>query len=83
MTHEETLALSKRQAYLCMFEFLRQHYDRGPTDVVGGLLGGMSLLQNGSSADPAAWFDWEQAIQTVVTAEQSSGGYQEANFRLG
>jgi hypothetical protein len=24
--------LSSRQAYLAMFEFMRRHYERGPTD---------------------------------------------------
>ena len=45
--------LTQRQAYLCMFEFLRRHYERGPTDEVGGLLGNLSLLPDGQPADPA------------------------------
>lgn len=31
-----------------MFEFLRRHSERGPTDEVGGLLGNLSLLLDGS-----------------------------------
>ena len=44
--------LSSRQAYLAMFEFLRRHYERGPTDEIGGLLGGLSLLADGGTAIP-------------------------------
>lgn len=44
--------LSSRQAYLAMFEFLRRHYERGPTDEIGGLLGGLSLLADGARLIP-------------------------------
>ncbi len=74
--------LTPRQAYLTMFEFLRRHYERGEMDVIGGLLGGLSLLPDGGSADPAQLLDWEQAVQTVMTAESQPGGYHGADFAL-
>jgi hypothetical protein len=74
--------LTPRQAYLCMFEFLRRHYERGPTDAIGGLLGDLSLLQDGLPADQALAGDWAEAVAAVLAAE-AAGGYTEAAFRLG
>jgi len=39
--------LTSHQAYLVMFEFLRQYYERGQSDEIGGLLGGLQLLSDG------------------------------------
>jgi hypothetical protein len=64
-----------------MFEFLRRHYDRGPSDEIGGLLGSLSLLPDGEAADPAMARDWSDAVAAVVAAE-SSGGYLGAALKL-
>ena len=74
--------LTYRQAYFVMFEFLRRHYERGPSDEIGGLLGSLSLLPDGSPADPAMWPDWEQAVAAVLTAEQLPAGYRQADLNL-
>lgn len=57
--------LSVKEAYAAMFSYLEDLYEREHSDDVGVLLGGMSLLQDGSTADPAAWSDWEAAIRRV------------------
>jgi hypothetical protein len=72
-----------RQAYLVMFEFLRRHYERGPTDEIGGLLGGRSLLPDGQPAGSAMTEDFESAAAVVLSAEAAPGGYREAGLRLG
>ncbi|QDO83747.1 hypothetical protein FM037_11525 [Shewanella psychropiezotolerans] len=54
--------LSKKEAYLAMYAFLENMYKLTGSDDIGGLLGSMSLLQDGHTADPAAWQDWEDAI---------------------
>ena len=82
MSDASELKLTTRLAYLAMFEFLRRHYERGPSDEIGGLLGGLSLLQDGSPADQAFASDWVEAVQTVVAAEADQEGYREADFRL-
>jgi hypothetical protein len=74
--------LNPQQAYLCMFEFLRRYYERGPTDEVGGLLGSLSLLPDGQPADPAYARDWAEVVAAVLAAE-ATGGYTKAAFRLG
>lgn len=74
-------SLTVRQAYLCMFEFLRRHHQRGPTDDIAGLLGGLALLEDGGSADPAQMNDWMIAVKNVLKAE-SEGGYTCAVIRF-
>ena len=74
--------LTCRQAYLVMFEFLRRHYERGPTDEIGGLLGNLSLLTDGAPADPASRSDFEAAVVAVLAAEETRQGYRDADFRL-
>lgn len=74
--------LTPRQAYLIMFEFLWQYYQRGQSNEIGGLLGDLSLLADGSSADPAQLADWEIALSRVLEAEATPQGYCQADFRL-
>lgn len=57
--------LTKKEAYLAMYSFLVHEYQVTKSDDIGALLGGMSLLQDGGTADPAAWADWENAIENV------------------
>ena len=59
------LNLTPKEAYLAMFGFLATLYDLTKEDYLGGLLGGMSFLEDGSTADPAAWHDWLQAVEKV------------------
>lgn len=59
-----------------MFSFLEQHYQRGPSDEFGGLLGSLSLLEDGQPADAALADDW---IAAVVRA---SDGIVDASLRL-
>lgn len=81
MLQDSEPRLTSRQAYLAMFEFLRQHYDRGPSDEIGGLLGSLSLLPDGQPADQAYANDWREAVTAVLSAE-SAGGYTAAVLRL-
>ena len=41
--------VSVREAYLAMFEYLRSYYERGQSDEIGSMLGGLSLLSDGES----------------------------------
>jgi hypothetical protein len=73
--------MSLRQAYLAMFEYLRRHHERGPTDV-SFVLSQLQLLSDGGSADPAALQDWLDAVKVVTDAEATPPGYHAADFRL-
>jgi hypothetical protein len=58
-------SLTIKDAYAAMYAFLTDVYRRTGSDDVGVLLGGMSVLPDGGSADPAAWADWEAAVRRV------------------
>ena len=64
--------LTPQQAYQAMFSFMNDLHHRFGIDQLGGVLGGMSLLEDGSTADPAMWNDWmrsvEKARQCLVDA---------------
>jgi hypothetical protein len=60
-------ALTPKQAYLAMYAFLESHYQRTKADDVGALLGSMSLLTDGTPADPAIEGDWNAAIQFALS----------------
>lgn len=61
--------LTKQEAYLAMYSFLEHEYEMTKSDDIGSLLGGMSLLKDGGTADPAAWSDWENSINKVKSGE--------------
>lgn len=48
-----------------MFAFLDNRYRLTESDDLGALLGSMSLLPGGVTADPAIWEDWLNAIKAV------------------
>lgn len=54
-----------KAAYLIMREFLEEYYCLTGSFDVGALLGDTMLLEDGSTADPAAWEDWLQAIKSA------------------
>jgi hypothetical protein len=55
--------LTLQEAYLSMFEFIVELYNRTKSDELGALLGDLSLLDDGSTADPAAWEDWLRCVE--------------------
>ena len=65
--------LSKMEAYAAMYGFLKAIYERTRSDELGALLGGMSLLNDGGTADPGVWQDWEVAVRKVRDGEDDLG----------
>ena len=57
--------LTKKEAFLAMYSFLEHEHEVSKSNDIGGLLGSMSLLQDGGTADPAVMQDWENAIKKV------------------
>lgn len=58
--------LTQEQAYEAMFHFLEELYNNGFEEELGGILGSLSLLEDGESADPAMIQDWESAVKKVL-----------------
>ena len=59
--------LSERDAYAAMFAFLEQRYMLTGSNELGALLGSMSLMPDGGTADPAIWHDWLSAVDKAVS----------------
>lgn len=55
--------LTVEQAYLAAYIFLDQLQKRTHSDDLAGFLGDMAILQDGGTADPAAWTDWISAVE--------------------
>lgn len=61
--------LTALEAYRAMFAFLEREWERtGRPDDIGNLLGSMSTLAEGTTADPAVWGEWLDAIDAARTA---------------
>ena len=58
--------LTKEQTYKAMFVFLEKQYDLGWKEL-GGLLGSMALLEDGTPVDQAFIQDWKDAILEVLS----------------
>ena len=60
------MQLTQEQAYLAMYAFLDKQFLNGWTEL-GGILGSMSLLPDGSPADAALASDWQDAVAAAIS----------------
>lgn len=59
------------QAYKAMLHFLDSlYYREGKPDNLGGFLGGLQLLEDDITVDPAAWQDWLDVVERVLKEEK-------------
>lgn len=56
--------LTPLQAFNAMVKFLEIYYKKTASNDVGALLSDMLFFHNGQTADPAAWYNWMNAIET-------------------
>jgi hypothetical protein len=63
--------MTSDQAYAAMFFFLEDFYQRTHSDEIGGLLGSMSVLADGSPADGAIVADWRRAVERAMKESQA------------
>jgi hypothetical protein len=58
--------ITLKQAYIAMFEFLKDYYYRvGQPNILGSFLSDLQFLEDGKTADPASWEDWLQVVKKV------------------
>jgi len=63
--------LTIREAYTAMYKFLEHEYEMTGSNDIGGMLGSMSLLDDGGTADPAAWEDWIKSVEKVIGGDDN------------
>ena len=68
--------LTEIEAYSAMFAFLEMRYEMTTSDDLAGLLGSLSLLPDGSPADPAVWQDW------IVAVDKAKAGRVDSDMKL-
>ena len=61
--------LTSQQAYLAMYAFLVEEFRLTGSGELGGLLGGMSLLADGGTADPAVLEQWDSAVKLALAGD--------------
>lgn len=55
--------------YRIFFRYLENIWNSEEHDWLGGMLGGMSLLADGGTADPAFEHDWDKAIEKIAARD--------------
>jgi len=56
-----------------MYAYLEGLYRVTNDDYLGSLLGDMSLLEDGSTADSAVWIEWLEAVEKVRRKQVDAG----------
>lgn len=51
-----------KEAYLAMYQFLKDIYERTQSDAVACTLTDLSLMTDGKPFDPASWGNWLEII---------------------
>ncbi|RQU97116.1 hypothetical protein DF040_03840 [Burkholderia cenocepacia] len=67
--------LTIEQAYRAMFYFLEHEYELTRSDELGGILSSLSWqIWEGDQgpADPAAWQDWQDAVQKALATNENA-----------
>ena len=67
-------ALTEKQAFQTMVLFLENFYQRTNSNEIGGLLSDLMMLEDGITADPAAWEDWQNCIQHILKNQSELSG---------
>jgi hypothetical protein len=60
-----SINLTEKEAYEAMYAYLVTVYEKTQSDDLGGLLGDMSTVEDGKTADPAVWHEWLQCVNQV------------------
>lgn len=69
--------LTSIQAFLAMYAYLSEIYERTKSNDIGLILSDLSYLSDGNSADPAVADDWARAVHKALD------GQVDARMRLG
>ncbi len=68
-----SINLTEKEAYDAMYAYLVTVYERTQSDDLGGLLGDMSTIGDGKTADPAVWHEWLRSVDRVKQGKVDTG----------
>ncbi|MBD2310801.1 hypothetical protein H6G20_03785 [Desertifilum sp. FACHB-1129] len=68
-----SINLTEKEAYAAMYAYLDAVYERTKLNDLGGLLGDMSTLEDGTTADPAVWHEWLRCVNQVKQSQIDIG----------
>ncbi len=71
MTKKMDHRLTELQAFHAMQKFLELYYERTHSDDVGSLLGDLQLTSENEPFDPAAWDDWINSVNAVLSERKN------------
>jgi hypothetical protein len=58
--------MTERQGFDAMVLFLKEFYRQTKYDQIGILLGELHMSPDGQTGDPAAWFEWLEAVKKAL-----------------
>lgn len=63
-----TQSLTREQAFAAMVAFLRRYYEElQHPEEIGILLGELQISSDGITVDPAAWSDWLNCVNEILS----------------
>lgn len=65
-------SLDQKQAMTAMFLFLEQYWRQTNSDDVAGLLGSLSIQEDGMPADQAMWSEWQECCEQAAAKGKPS-----------
>ena len=63
LTMSNQQQLTSKEALAAMVDFLEKYYERTGSNDIACILSDLKILDDGKTADPAAWNDWMESIK--------------------
>jgi|ERR1700733_6747415 len=60
------------QVFNAMKLFLENYYNKTSSDGIGALLSDLLFFEDGRTADPAAWWNWDKCIEKVLDKDEAN-----------
>ncbi|MBP6870359.1 hypothetical protein KBC04_05725 [Candidatus Babeliales bacterium] len=73
--------LTTEQSFNVMYEFLDIYFLQNRSGDLATILGGMSFLQDGGTADPAMWGMWIESIDNICKKQNLKNDGMLTNFQ--
>ncbi|NCT73495.1 MAG: hypothetical protein GXC78_03110 [Chitinophagaceae bacterium] len=70
----EKILLTEKEAYVAMQLFVENVWSMTNDEGLAIMLSSMNILNDGSTADPAYWEDWQDCINKVVAGRKPATG---------